>query len=397
MGAKQTKIEGTYLPETPTVPVDKCCIPNAIDEANSSGKNNCLQDPRSPNICRTPISVYSATYQCVDAQKNAGDDNAESTLGQLRKRFFKGFTYNFNDPRSPGYQFSRTPISFNDSQDKILDLDDTFADLFADTRAQAVVPEEDKSEQDMEVHMTKNTDTTNIEIPKDESEVMINEVNESSVCLKENSISVSEIEVLPPFTPNVLCVQDEIDPRSPTIGVDRTPILFNDDEDETKESVLLECILATLSLDVSDSSICSIGSNANSPQQRGEANKIDRQGQLFRKITHKRMRQTHAKDKTPLGTRRLSTDVQNSSLRVFESGENIDPNFNIGSSFKSKQKDVLDNNIKRTPLSCIKNKENWHSRHVERSTNSLKTRLEHVNDDSFTIKSIKSNNENIEN
>lgn len=57
MGAKQTKIEGTYLPETPIVPTGTSCVPFAGEDAFQYEEDNNVRDPRSPNMCRTPINV----------------------------------------------------------------------------------------------------------------------------------------------------------------------------------------------------------------------------------------------------------------------------------------------------------------------------------------------------
>jgi len=63
MGAKVTKIEGSYLPDTPTL--------NKLRIASAAGQNSEIEmsstpcrdnnkellDPRSPNGCRTPLNV----------------------------------------------------------------------------------------------------------------------------------------------------------------------------------------------------------------------------------------------------------------------------------------------------------------------------------------------------
>ncbi|XP_017493327.1 PREDICTED: uncharacterized protein LOC108381420 isoform X1 [Rhagoletis zephyria] len=388
MGARQTKIEGTYLPETPTVMAGKVCMPVDMDEANDCEKNVDVQDPRSPNICRTPISIFSATYQCSESEQIAKVNQTESAVGQLRKRFFKGFSYNLNDPRSPGYQFNRTPISFDDSQDKILNLDDTFADLFAETQVHTFVHTDTKIDQDSKLSAPESGENTESDAAYEELNAVIKDVNESLDCLKENSNSEVVASSLPSeltLSPKIL--QDEIDPRSPTIGVDRTPIIFNDDEDETHESILLESILATLSLDMSNSSFCSLGTpnrEATSPHQKIDSSKTDRQGQLFRKITHKRMRRTHVNEKISL-TRRTPIDEEMSPQRVFEDCENVVANSNVERKLKMQQKDSHGNTNKRTPLSCIKNKRNLHTKSEEYSMKSHRARLENANDDNFTI------------
>ncbi|XP_014096346.3 uncharacterized protein msb1l [Bactrocera oleae] len=409
MGSKQTKIEGTYLPETPIVPTSTSCVPIVMENTFEFEEISDEQDPRSPNMCRTPINIFSTKNQtnaCI--QRMEVNRDSESAVAQLRKRIFKGFSNNLTDPRSPGYQFNRTPISFDDSQDKILNLDDTFADLFAGTQALPITSEHLKSKYDVELPSTKKAEYINSVVsveefnyaidkmsnsidfaPKnntyedDETKIeTIEEVAECSVSCKENSSTKIEDVLIPKpvllqRSPKI--IQDEIDPRSPTFGVDRTPIMFNDDDDETTESVLLESILATLSLDMSDNSICS----TNNQKTAVEANKADRQGQLFRKITHKRMRRTRANEKIPLTTRRITKELQMSPQRlVSENSENGPKNMK---SLKLKQKESRENGIKRTPLSCIKNSNEFHSRLTEKN-NMVKSRLEYTNDESISNK-----------
>ncbi|XP_067630894.1 uncharacterized protein MAL13P1.304 [Eurosta solidaginis] len=393
MGAKQTKIEGTYLPDTPIILTNS--TPNAaVDNEKYDCKNFDAQDPRSPNICRTPISILT-NFKCAVSTEGNKMSHTESAIGQLRRKFFKGFSYNLNDPRSPGYHFNRTQINFDDSQDKILNLDDTFADLFAETQAHAGLAEEQRVPDNLQLS-TKNEDVQNktnggkencdtkVEEEHELSTERIEELSNTDVEEEAKDLSIPSSSLQ--RTPNHL--QDEIDPRSPTIGVDRTPIIFNDDDDETNESVLLESILATLSLNMSDVSICSIGSTNVSPsKQNGESYRNDsRQGQLFRKITHNRMRRTRANEKIPLKTRRLAKDVQKSPPRVFEDSENILPNAMNGRAFKLKSKNSAPgSNIKRTPLSCIKNSGNLQLRSAKMSVRSLNDRLDQSNDDSLVL------------
>uniref|UniRef100_A0A0K8UYC1 Uncharacterized protein n=1 Tax=Bactrocera latifrons TaxID=174628 RepID=A0A0K8UYC1_BACLA len=409
MGAKQTKIEGTYLPETPTVQTGSSCMPIDMEKTFEYEEVNDVQDPRSPNMCRTPISIFSAKNQTTIGLQNVEvNRDSESAVAQLRKRIFKGFSYNLNDPRSPGYQFNRTPISFDDSQDKILNLDDTFADLFAGTQPQLITSEDIKSKPNMELPSNKDAENINSFVSVEEFNNAIDKISNSidfatknttyevetkietieevveySESCKEKSLTGKEdILIHKPVslqrTPTI--IQDEIDPRSPTFGVDRTPIMFNDDDDETTESVLLESILATLSLDMSDNSICSTSSN--NQKIAVEANKPDRQGQLFRKITHKRMRRTRANEKIPLPTRRITKELQISPQRVTtENSENEPKNMK---SLKLKQKDSNENGIKRTPFSCIKNSNEFHSRITEKNK-MIKSRLEY-NDESISNK-----------
>jgi len=60
MGAKVTKMEGEYLPDTPTL--NKMRLASEKQEnvemtTPIREQNNALLDPRSPNGCRTPLNV----------------------------------------------------------------------------------------------------------------------------------------------------------------------------------------------------------------------------------------------------------------------------------------------------------------------------------------------------
>jgi len=60
MGAKATKMEGEYLPDTPTL--NKMRLASEKREqmemtTPNREQNNALLDPRSPNGCRTPLTV----------------------------------------------------------------------------------------------------------------------------------------------------------------------------------------------------------------------------------------------------------------------------------------------------------------------------------------------------
>ncbi|XP_004530099.1 uncharacterized protein LOC101457924 [Ceratitis capitata] len=395
MGAKQTKIDGIYLPETPNAETAASFAPCTLGAMALEG-NIDIQDPRSPNVCRTPINIFTSKSECADEDKNVKTNrDTESTVGQLRRRFLKGFTYNLNDPRSPAHQFNRSPLCFDDSQDKILNLDDTFSDLFAETQGQCKVTEQKISNlvDTIEDFPQKEKIMTNEKLTYDDflcadeksisntKVVVVAEENkESSLGVVEEYIPVEKEDLKlpdtppPQLTPKIL--QDECDPRSPTIGVDRTPIIFNDD-DEANEGVLLESILATLSLDMSDTSICSIPTNNEKTTPVGGTNRTDRQGQLFRKITHKRMRRAQGNEKIPLVTRRVIKDLQSTPQRVFEDSEN-EPNLNAAKSLKLKQKN--ENGIKRTPLSCLKNS-NINARVAADKTKLIKTRLEYAADE----------------
>lgn len=160
----------------------------------------------------------------------------ENAFAQLRKRLLKGFA--LNDPRSP--QLNRTPLVLDEAIDRTLNMDDTFSDLFVETRAPA----------------TTDVGADNVDLPH-------SDVATTNSSLEIVSLIYDEEETMPcdmmlqatPPPPNVAESQNSYDPRSPSIGVERTPIIFCDDDDaEATETQMLEHILETLTLNLSNES-----------------------------------------------------------------------------------------------------------------------------------------------
>lgn len=150
----------------------------------------------------------------------------ENTFTQLRKRLLKGFS--LNDPRSP--QLNRTPLMLDAAIDRTLNMDDTFSDLFVETRAPAPAPVVPASEQPNLSH--NNSSVEIVSLPYDEEETMPCEMM---------------LQQTPPLPSH--------DPRSPSVGVERTPIIFcDDDETEARDTQMLEEILETLTLNLSNES-----------------------------------------------------------------------------------------------------------------------------------------------
>nr|AAF01024.1 MSB1L [Drosophila melanogaster] len=132
-------MEGEYLPDTPTL--NKMRLASEKREqmemtTPNREQNNALLDPRSPNGCRTPLTFLQASKPRVEEEEQHVT-TSENAFSMLRKRLLKGFS--LNDPRSP--QLNRTPLVLDEVRS--LNMDDTFADLFVDTRvgtAQRAVP-----------------------------------------------------------------------------------------------------------------------------------------------------------------------------------------------------------------------------------------------------------------
>ncbi|XP_061390484.1 uncharacterized protein LOC133325778 [Musca vetustissima] len=234
-------------------------------------------------------------------------------MDNLRKRFLKGFTYSINDPRSPS--LNRTPLVLEDSNERSLNLDDTFADLLV------------------------GPSVPNYEIADSNVFDNVNMTEEKQTILKL------------PTTP--VAVQQQFDPRSPSIGVDRTPIIFSDDN-ETNEDVVLENILSTLTLNMDESgSVVSLKTT--------EVTKTEDRYEVVLRPTNKQL------DRVRIGKRAIAKGQQKRQKqrlrqKIYEDCENqpSTPKLKVsqGSAnvFKTGQ---------RTPLSCVRNSSQLRSRSVD--------------------------------
>ncbi|XP_055904435.1 uncharacterized protein LOC129940198 [Eupeodes corollae] len=349
MGSKQTKFEGEYLPQTPQ-PQHQ---PITVQTEFGSDLEDIL-DPRSPHICRTPLNEVvqkkeNHIYQQVAAIPAI---STEQPMGLLRKRFFKGFSYSLNDPRSPSVNLNRTPLVF----DETINLDDTFSDLFVETK----IPH---SEVLFETTFSPPKLENQEEKPTQEDELR------EEVGVEQKTEKLEELEEI--ATPKITKTQPqettiERDPRSPSIGVDRTPIILNDD-DAPDEDDMIETILSTLSLN-----------------QKIPANKP------LERIRNKKP--TKAVTLSPSSRRdMIYEDRENHSTpaKAPRGAGGLDSPAAAG---------------KRTPLSCLKNNPQFRSKSVEVSGKQLKTRLPltSFDDTLHKITPVKkilrySNMENIEN
>ncbi|XP_075149107.1 msb1l [Haematobia irritans] len=270
--------------------------------------NIVAMDPRSPGGCRTPILVPIAQDQ-THQYPNA--------LEGLRKRFLKGFTYNINDPRSPSLNLNRTPLMFEDSRQ--LNLDDTFANLFAGP----------------------NLPCDDIDMSEDVKPV-------------EN-----ETPIVPPMSP-----QQKIDPRSPSIGIERTPIIFNDDDGS--DDNLLENILSTLSLNLNESTNSTSIVSISSPDLHAPFTEKE---DFTRRPTNRSLERVRFGKKAPSkGLHRKQKRILRQ--RIYEDSENqpVTPHT------KSINANINSPRNTRTPLSCIRNSSQARSRSVENTVQSIQSK-----------------------
>ncbi|XP_039482899.1 uncharacterized protein LOC120446140 [Drosophila santomea] len=352
MGAKTTKLEGEYLPDTPTL--NKMRLASEKREQMEMTtpireQNNALLDPRSPNGCRTPLTFLQASKPRVEKEEQHVT-TSENAFSVLRKRLLKGFS--LNDPRSP--QLNRTPLVLDEVRS--LNLDDTFADLFVDTRvgtAQRAVPAT-PSQVDLEESCDSfgtppsaahnNSSLEIVSLPYDQEETLPCEHQLLPYQEQDHNQGLVKVTTPPPVQ------QPHNDPRSPSLGVDRTPIIFCDDEEEeAREAQMLEHILETLTLNLSTGS--SMASFAAGEEQLTEvpANK------------HlERVRLGHKRRVPPRKPARANKP------KIYVDQEE-DSSGAIGSITPKTNSTPLSGQ-KRTPLSCVKNKPHLRSRSMEKDS-----------------------------
>ncbi|XP_068150730.1 uncharacterized protein msb1l [Drosophila tropicalis] len=350
MGAKASKLEGgSYLPDTPTL--NKLRLPNQLQTQEqveltpTRRDENCL-DPRSPNGCRTPLNFLqnpkekNAVAQQVKSDPEQGQDEEsnENAFAQFKKRLLKGFS--LNDPRSP--QLNRTPLILDEVRS--LNLDDTFADLFVDTRAGAAT---------VKIASETAASTTPPSSPPsssgdDEFGTPLSHNNSSVeiVSLPYDAEETMPCDVKLQKTPPAIHIHHN-DPRSPSLNVERTPIIFCDDEDdEAHEAQMLEQILETLTLNLSqESSIMEM------PQQSmGEMPQSTSSQQL---PANKHLERVRLGNKRRVAPRKPARATKTQIYVDKESAtpskaNNITPNSGPATPLSGQ---------KRTPLSCVKNRQ----------------------------------------
>ncbi|XP_023031627.1 uncharacterized protein LOC6642836 isoform X2 [Drosophila willistoni] len=335
MGAKASKLEGgSYLPDTPTL--NKLRLPKQLQpqeqvELTPTRQDATCLDPRSPNGCRTPLNNPKEKHVLMQQVKNEpeqgqDEESNENAFAQFKKRLLKGFS--LNDPRSP--QLNRTPLILDEVRS--LNLDDTFADLFVDTRAGAAT-----------VKITSETATTTTTTTPTSSPPTSSGDDDFGTPLSHNNSSLEIISLPYDAEETMPCdvklqktpaIHIHDDPRSPSLNVERTPIIFcGDEDDEAHEAQMLEQILETLTLNLSqESSIMEM------PPQQLPANKHlerVRLGNKRRVAPRKPARATKTQ---------IYVDKESATPSKPNSGANTGPSTPLSGQ-------------KRTPLSCVKNRQ----------------------------------------
>lgn len=171
------------VPNTPTIPTT----------SNKSTPKKLLLDPRSPNPYRTPISdlTFKDAKIVSKAQDLRNNDyistSTTTTPTKLKTKLLRDLGYTL-DPRSPTINFDRTPLNFDDP------------------------------------NMTEDFSLAGLSL------------NESDVQTPIKGIHVECFYT--PVAETLKLPGAEIDPRSPSIDIERTPLNLNILPDEIQENVV---------------------------------------------------------------------------------------------------------------------------------------------------------------
>lgn len=275
---------------------------------------------------------------------------SENAFSMLRKRLLKGFS--LNDPRSP--QLNRTPLVLDEVRS--LNMDDTFADLFVDTRvgtAQRAVsasPPQVDLEESCDSFGTPPSAAHNnisleiVSLPYDQEETLPCE--QQLLPYQEPNLEQGQVKMATPPPEQ----QPHGDPRSPSLGVDRTPIIFCDDEEEeAREAQMLEHILETLTLNLSTGS--------------SMASFVAGEEQLPEVPSNKHLERVRLGHKRRVPPRK---PARANKPKIYVDQEEGSPV--TGGSITPKTNSTPLSAQKRTPLSCVKNKPHLRSRSMEKDS-----------------------------
>ncbi|KAL9925727.1 uncharacterized protein LOC119633552 [Glossina fuscipes] len=290
----------------------------------------------------SPLGTAETNAQQSTSKLNAfpeQDAATESGLSVFRLRLLS-FVNNHNDPRSPNAQFNRTPLVFEDSPEKSFNMNDTFANLFAESKVNA--------EQQKQSKLMSETKGDENLITAGEESIL----NENSI---KGSLADGDLKSSDDMEQKML--DEKIDPRSPSFGVDRTPIIFNDDQVEIIEDDLMENFLEALSINLNKTEN---EGNISSLQDNKETNKnnvkvrLNSPANKLPQIVNGNAQSHH---------RILKQKRQRLIRQIYEDNENLlSPRTSKLRMSESKKFEAAN---KRTPLICVRNRPIFRPRSAE--------------------------------
>lgn len=186
-------------------------------------------DPRSPNIDRTPMTVVMATERRIKQilQSSAEDNDATPTTpaNTMRRRLLRDLGYNYSekelnllDPRSPSAFIPRTPIALAAADDEGDSLNEAKAVSDADT-SQSFEYTECIEDASCRYFSEKISNITLDGWDGEEASGDTNVPHDKRKKYLETNFDVNEAIA-------EAAEEEELDPRSPSLNVHRTPIVL---------------------------------------------------------------------------------------------------------------------------------------------------------------------------
>lgn len=205
-------------------------------EIQNTPQNKNVLDPRSPNIYRTPLNYNEASASPGGTQMNAiqitkqlnltTDDSImlrPASQGLLKAMLLRDLDQNaMLDPRSPTQFINRTPMNLKSSQSAAT-IDESFECSLVETNTP-----------DISYNASTNNDAS---LPTDEIQLTaaieesFNEIaiTEPKEFLETNFDTSDPVESIPcDPVESIAC-----DPRSPSLNVDRTPLVLKSEPEMT--------------------------------------------------------------------------------------------------------------------------------------------------------------------
>lgn len=193
-----------------------------------------VMDPRSPNPFRTPMGdlPFRDIKPLTKAQNLTNKDNISTstttTPTKLKTKLLRDLGYSF-DPRSPAVNFDRTPLNLNDSN-----MTDDFS-LTGLSLNESDIQNSGGNFDRTPLKLNDSSMTDNFSL----AGISLNDTDDDQTRTKENHIETF-------YTPQVTAVklsEVEMDPRSPSIDIERTPLNLRIVADEIQEDMNMQSVV----------------------------------------------------------------------------------------------------------------------------------------------------------
>lgn len=194
-------------------------------------------DPRSPNIYRTPLDIKQNNIKRITKQQSITLDDSTSactpTKSILTEKLLRDLGYNFNcnDPRSPTLMISRTPIYLTK---KTAYNDDSFDCSLISANDSCTDDANAATHESAELHPSEDDGgVRNAQIENNFTEEIAENIENLNTTF--DTMSIQKREFLESHFDLTDFGDSMTDPRSPSLNVERTPIII---KEELKEDII---------------------------------------------------------------------------------------------------------------------------------------------------------------